>query len=180
MKSSQEINDIKLWSTVILAAGKGTRMNSDTPMVVLDLNGKPIIIWGLELITQLGFTDITVVTGHKADLVESVIKKDFQNISFCRVEELLGTAHSLQQALPHISPNSKNILVLFGDDLALYSPSSICEFVNYHQNNDNKVTFLTLLKKRPTELGGLEKDEDGNVIGVLTKSMQEERKLKSH
>jgi bifunctional N-acetylglucosamine-1-phosphate-uridyltransferase/glucosamine-1-phosphate-acetyltransferase GlmU-like protein len=169
------------WLVVILAAGKGTRMSGDLPKVIMDFHEKPILNWGIDTLKSAGMKNILIVTHWQADLIEDIVRSSYKDISFYRVSRLLGTADTLRETLLEI-PASKcsKILVLFGDDLALYTPKSITELVKEHENKKSKATYLTLLKRKPTDIGGLDKDINGNVVRVLTRSMLEKKQLKSY
>ena len=80
---------------VILAAGKGTRMNSGLPKPLHTLMGKPIIQYALETVLPLADNDPVLILGHGADQV----KESFgENLRYAEQDELLGTGHAVQQA----------------------------------------------------------------------------------
>ncbi|HTL39521.1 MAG TPA: NTP transferase domain-containing protein [Methylomirabilota bacterium] len=96
---------------VILAAGKGTRMNSDLPKVLVKLGGIPLIQRLINNLNKLHQgNNIIIVTGHKRDLVEAALGPSFL---YAVQEDQLGTAHALKTALPYVSAST--VLVLYGD-----------------------------------------------------------------
>lgn len=165
---------------IVLAGGKGTRMNSSLPKVLHKIAGKPIIFWTLELLKELNFENPIVVTGYEADLVKETIKKGGYEVSFARQEKSLGTADAVSEGLKKAPQDCKTILVLFGDDSALYTPDTIRKFLSYHQNSNHPMIIITVKKDQPTPLGGLEKDGEGNVIGILTQGQMLENGIKEN
>ena len=75
-------------SVVILAAGKGSRMNSNKPKVLQTLAGKPLIEHVVSAVENLGADNIIVVTGHMKEKVEQSLAD--RNITFVYQEDQLG------------------------------------------------------------------------------------------
>jgi len=67
------MEDIIMVKSVILAAGKGTRMKSDKPKVVHQVMGKPMVYYSIEAAHQAGADEVCVIVGYKADEVKSAI-----------------------------------------------------------------------------------------------------------
>lgn len=165
---------------IVLAGGKGTRMNSSLPKVLHEIAGKPIIFWTLELLKALNLKNPITVTGYKAGLIEKAIKDAGYRAIFAKQEAPLGTADAVSQGLKKASKNCKTILILFGDDSSLYTPDTISKFLSYHQNSNRPMTIITVKKDQPTPLGGLEKDRKGNVVGILTQKQMFEKGIKEN
>ena len=98
-------------SIVILAAGKGTRMNSQLPKVLQPLAGKPILQYVLDTTYSLQPNNISIVAGHKSEMLRELIKD--KNISWRIQDTQLGTGHAVIQAIPDL--NSDKTLILYGD-----------------------------------------------------------------
>ena len=98
---------------IILAAGKGTRMNSDLPKVLHKVAGRAMLSHVIKTAQKLSPEAIHVVIGHGAELVKEVINDS--SINWCLQEEQLGTGHAVQQAIPNIKNDQQNILILYGD-----------------------------------------------------------------
>ena len=99
-------------SIVILAAGQGTRMNSDLPKVLQPLAGRPLLRHVIDCATDIGAADTCVVYGHGGDAVPAAFEDE--KIRWALQAEQLGTGHAVQQAMPE-TPDSNRVLVLFGD-----------------------------------------------------------------
>lgn len=172
--------DEKNISVIILAAGKGTRMGEGIPKVIRPLAGEPILVWTLKTLSNVGFKTPIIVLGENALQVEAVLESHKENYVIALQKRLLGTAHGLKCGLKKVDPKAKYVLVLFGDDSALYSAQTIREFVERAVADRAKVLFLTSMMDQISDIGGLEKDGNGNVIGVLTRSMMESRNITNH
>ncbi len=100
---------------IVLAAGKGTRMNSDLPKVLHPIAGAPMLIHALRAGTALEPSRIAVVTGHGADAVEAAALEFDADIRTARQEEQLGTAHAVAQAREALEGHDADVIVLYGD-----------------------------------------------------------------
>ena len=98
---------------IILAAGKGSRMRSALPKVLQPLSGKPLLAHVVSAAEQLGNAAVTVVVGHEAEMVQSVMAKDF-SLNYVAQTEQLGTGHAVRQA-NEVYGDDDVVLVLYGD-----------------------------------------------------------------
>jgi bifunctional UDP-N-acetylglucosamine pyrophosphorylase/glucosamine-1-phosphate N-acetyltransferase len=110
---------------VLLAAGKGKRMGSDLPKVILPLCGVPIIFYQLNNLKKLKIP-IFVVLGHKREEVERIIPAD--EVKIVVQKEQLGTAHAVKTAMPAVEEFS-HLLILSGDTPMIKS-STIKKLIN--------------------------------------------------
>lgn len=99
-------------SVVILAAGKGTRMYSDTPKVLHHLAGKPLVQHVIDAARQTGARQIHIVYGHGGDRLQQTLTDP--SLHWILQAEQLGTGHAMQQAAPFFDDNEE-ILMLYGD-----------------------------------------------------------------
>lgn len=99
-------------SIIVLAAGAGTRMKSDTPKVLHKISGKPMLYYSIKEALKLS-DDITVVLFHQAQRVQAEMEKYFSNINFVIQDHLNypGTGG----AVMGIVPKYEKVLVLNGD-----------------------------------------------------------------
>ncbi|MFN7174029.1 MAG: bifunctional UDP-N-acetylglucosamine diphosphorylase/glucosamine-1-phosphate N-acetyltransferase GlmU [Thermaurantiacus tibetensis] len=98
---------------VILAAGKGTRMRSDTHKVLHPVGGRPMLLHLLETAAALAPVRTVVVVGDRAEQVAAVVKP--LGCETVVQEPQLGTGHAVLQAEPLLRAHEGPILVLFGD-----------------------------------------------------------------
>ncbi|MFI3138044.1 MAG: bifunctional UDP-N-acetylglucosamine diphosphorylase/glucosamine-1-phosphate N-acetyltransferase GlmU [Methylococcaceae bacterium] len=99
-------------STIILAAGKGTRMRSDKPKVLHAIANKPLLRHVYDMSAQLQNNAITIIYGHGGD----VLKSSHADLAAIWTEqrEQLGTGHAVQQAIPMIE-DTDTVLILYAD-----------------------------------------------------------------
>ena len=99
-------------STIILAAGQGTRMVSDLPKVLHPLNGKPLILYAVEAAESVGTEKPVVVIGNGAEKVREVVG---ERAIFAVQEKRLGTAHAVLSAENNYKDFEGLILVVAAD-----------------------------------------------------------------
>ena len=99
-------------STIILAAGQGTRMRSALPKVLQPLAGRPLLGHVLDCAASLQADDVCVVYGHGGEAVRSTFADN--SLRWALQAEQLGTGHAVQQAMPD-TPDGNRVLILFGD-----------------------------------------------------------------
>lgn len=100
---------------VILAAGMGTRMNSDLPKVLHEIAGAPMLAHAMRAGTALDPARIVVVAGHGAQQVSAAARDWDERAEIVVQEEQLGTAHAVAQAAPLLKGFSGDAFVLYGD-----------------------------------------------------------------
>ncbi|MGR3435034.1 MAG: bifunctional UDP-N-acetylglucosamine diphosphorylase/glucosamine-1-phosphate N-acetyltransferase GlmU [Shimia sp.] len=100
---------------VILAAGKGTRMQSDLPKVLHEIAGTPLLIHALKSAAALEPTRTIVVAGHGAETVEKAAKTWDETVEVVLQTEQLGTGHAVDQARTALEGFDGPVIVLYGD-----------------------------------------------------------------
>lgn len=148
------------WS-VILAAGKGTRMKSSLPKVLHPLCGRPMLWFVLEAVQNLTCRQVVVV-GHGSEEVRTTFGED---LLYVEQEEQLGTGHALMKSLPQL-PEKGEVLVLCGDT-PLLSEDLLQRFLNHHRQQGGAATVLTALLENPSGYGRLIRDEHGRVQEIV-------------
>jgi len=166
---------------VILAAGKGTRMDSELPKVLVPLNGRPMIDYLMEAVVASGVDScpIVVVSPDNKQIISQALAK--YNVEYAIQEKILGTGHAVARARTYINPETKNILVLYGDHPFLTS-DSISKFAN---TNQVAVTIMPALLPNFEDWyhnfyhwGRIVRGANNNVEGIIElKDATEEQKL---
>jgi bifunctional UDP-N-acetylglucosamine pyrophosphorylase / glucosamine-1-phosphate N-acetyltransferase len=100
---------------IILAAGQGTRMNSDLPKVLHKVAGAPLLVHAMRAGAQLEPEQCIVVAGHGSDLVTAAAKAYDATTKVVLQAEQLGTGHAVAQALPALEGFTGKVIVLYGD-----------------------------------------------------------------
>jgi bifunctional UDP-N-acetylglucosamine pyrophosphorylase / glucosamine-1-phosphate N-acetyltransferase len=136
---------------VILAAGQGTRMKSNLPKVLHPIAGRPMIERVLETANALSPETVTLIVGHKADVLRSKLV-DNPNVQFALQEPQLGTAHALQQAEPLLTGRSGSLVLLSGD-VPLLSADTLRRLLDTHRGSGAAATVVTATVQRPYGYG---------------------------
>ena len=100
---------------VILAAGMGTRMNSDLPKVLHQVAGAPMVVHSIKAAAAIEAERIVVVTGHGAAQVTKAVQDWNPDTATVEQTEQLGTAHAVLQARDALAGFSGDVIVLYGD-----------------------------------------------------------------
>ena len=158
---------IENFATIVLAAGKGTRLAegcpSPAPKVLYQIAGRPMIGYTLDLLKGLGLEEIVIVVGHRADDVKREVGPGFK---FAVQDKRLGTGHAAKVGLVPVSKSKKEILIINGDDSAFYRPKTLQTIINEHVSKGDTVTFVTLKLENPIGLGRVIR-KNGAVVDII-------------
>jgi bifunctional UDP-N-acetylglucosamine pyrophosphorylase / glucosamine-1-phosphate N-acetyltransferase len=135
----------------ILAAGKGTRMNSARPKVLHRVAGLPMIEYVLGAAASLGARTTALVVGYQAEMVKAALSNE-TGLTFVVQEPQLGTAHALLMTEPVFS-NATGTLVLLSGDVPLLAPATLKALVDRHETSRAAVTVLTAVVDQPGGYG---------------------------
>jgi UDP-N-acetylglucosamine diphosphorylase/glucosamine-1-phosphate N-acetyltransferase len=150
---------------VILAAGKGTRMNSDLPKVVHEVAGRPMVRWVVDAVRTAGARRIVLVVGHGADTVRACFAGD-DDIEYVIQEEQLGTGHATRMAEPPLEGFEGDVLVLAGDG-PLIRPETISIMLERHRAARAAATLATAIIDDPTGYGRVVRDADDRFVSIV-------------
>jgi bifunctional UDP-N-acetylglucosamine pyrophosphorylase / glucosamine-1-phosphate N-acetyltransferase len=150
--------------TVVLAAGKGTRMKSLQPKVVHAVLGLPLIEHVLRAADSLDPARTIVILGHGAEAVRETLAKRL-GLLFASQEPQLGTAHALLQAEPHLTGCRGTVVLLYGD-VPLLRPATLRALVDAHRRRRAAATVLTARVDRPTGYGRIVR-EGGRIAAIV-------------
>ena len=153
---------LKNMNVVILAAGKGTRMRSNTPKTLFNLAGKPILFHVIDLALKTECDDVYVVTGYRADLIRQKVSDVYPKVKFIHQEEQLGTGHALLQTLNHL-PEHGRLLVLYGDvpSLSIKTVSALM------QGSSQSLQWLSAELPDPSGYGRILRDNTNRVMAII-------------
>lgn len=151
-------------TAVILAAGKGTRMNSPYPKVLFKLCGRPLLEWVVKAVRGAGIGRVIVVVGsYKEEVVEVV---DGLDVEWVEQSQQLGTGHALKVASPLLRGSEGDVLVLYGDT-PLVRAETLRELYNLHSETQAEVTLLTTCPEDPTGYGRVIRGREGRVTKIV-------------
>lgn len=149
--------------SVILAAGKGTRMRSGMTKLMHDLCGKPVVRYASEASMKCGIKRNIVVVGHCAEAVYEALGEKFEYVV---QKEQLGTGHAFRQALPLLKGFKGDLLVFNGDGPFLTS-EIMEQLISHHQRTGAAATILTALLPDPGNYGRIVRGLDGSVVKIV-------------
>lgn len=132
----------KRTTVLILAAGKGTRLNcADKPKVMIEVGGKPMVEYLVETLERVGFTpaQIVMVVGFQK---EKVIEYFGRRVTYVHQAEQLGTGHAVAQAQEYIRDTAKHIVVLYGD-MPFLRPASIIRLIQTQYQSQSVLAVMT-------------------------------------
>lgn len=146
---------------VILAAGQGTRMYSDTPKVLHDLGGKPLLGRVVDVAESLDTAAIHVVYGYGGERVREAIGAN--EFNWVLQAEQKGTAHAMMQALPRVDDQAC-VLVLYGD-VPLIQAQTLRELTS--ATDGKGLAILTAELADPSGYGRIIRDDRGRVMKIV-------------
>lgn len=150
---------------VILAAGKSTRMKSDTPKVLHKLAGLPVLQWVLNQAESLQSEETIVVIGHEGDRVRKAFER-FPGIRFVIQEPQLGTGHAVMQARHALGGFSGDVAILCGD-VPLIRGKTLQLLRHMHSSEAAACTVLTTLPENPQGYGRILRDGMNRVRRII-------------
>jgi len=146
-------------ASVILAAGKGTRMKSDLVKVLHPILGRPMLSYTVDLsLHHIKAEKTIVVIGHQADQIEE--RFGDSRIEFVHQDEQLGTGHAVLQVLPFLRGFTGIALILCGD-VPLVKAETLRSFIDTFLENHSTIAVLTAVVKNPYGYGRIIRGEEG-------------------
>ena len=163
--------------SIILAAGEGTRMKSNTPKVLHKICGKALLDYVIEASKSAGVKENYVIVGHGGDKVREYFKDTdviFRNQPVGE-EYPYGTGYAVMQAIDSIEDDS-NVVILYGDT-PLITGDTIKQLLDYHKNMGNHATVLTAHVEEPTGYGRIVRDENNRILKIVEHKDANEEEL---
>jgi len=151
--------DLEGIATVILAAGKGTRMKSELVKVLHPILGLPMLSYPIELsLKGIKAEKTIVVVGHQADRIQGMFK-NFK-IDIALQEKQLGTGHAVLQAIPFLQSFSGTVLILCGD-VPLVELETLRSFIDTYKENGSTLSVLAAVVEEPFGYGRILRNSEG-------------------
>ena len=180
------------YATVVLAAGKGTRMRSTLPKVLHAVVGLPLLAYvlnaleavpsALSINSSLPITASSrpiVVLGYGAEQIEATFG---ERCSYALQEDQAGTGHAVltaQKNVDGLDPLPQTVLVCYGDT-PLITNEILARVLAEHATQQATITFLTSITDQPTDFGRVVRDADGQVCEIveMKRATEEQKRIR--
>lgn len=158
-------------NAIILAAGKGTRMKSDTSKVMHTIIDRPMLAYIIDALKAVNVERIVVVVGYQAES----IKEAFPDVEFALQEPQLGTGHAVMQCTA-LKDAKGDTLIINGDGPCI-QPETLEKL--FKENEDAAGTLLTAVLEDGAHYGRIVRDDKGNVVSIVEAKdcTEEQRKI---
>lgn len=149
---------------IILAAGEGKRMKSNTPKVLHRVCGKEMINHVIDNIRKSGVEEVSVVIGKGADKVRKGTES--RNIFYSVQEEQLGTGHAVMCAEEFLKGKKGSVAIFVGDG-PLITEETVTKLTKYHEEQKCSATILTSIMSNPLKYGRIIRNTQGEVEKIV-------------
>ncbi len=166
--------------SVILAAGKGTRMKSETPKVLHQIFDKTLVGYVIDAVNNTGLIDESfVIVGHQAERVEEYIKSNYTNAKTVLQSPQLGTGHAVSMVCPYLE-NFKGEVVILCGDTPLITSETLKKFIEYHKSANSDITVMSAIFDNPTNYGRIIRNSDNSLNSIVEEkdATEEQKKIK--
>ena len=150
---------------VVLAAGKGTRMQSDKPKVLFEVCGRPLIDFVLDALERVGVKRTVVVIGYRGEDVQLALRAR-SGLAFAEQKKQLGTGHAVMMCRDELEQHDGPVLILTGDS-PLAQSSSLEKLLEEFERGTPACILGTLHAENPAGLGRIVRDEDGQFEAIV-------------
>ena len=152
-------------STIILAAGKGTRMKSDLVKVLHPLLGVPMLSYPIDLsLNGINSGKTIVVVGYQGEKIRASFPDD--RLTFVDQGDPLGTGHAVLCTENYLKGVKGVILVLYGD-VPLLKADTLRKCIDTHKRNEGVITVMSAVLENPTGYGRIVKMDGGLVQRIV-------------
>jgi bifunctional UDP-N-acetylglucosamine pyrophosphorylase/glucosamine-1-phosphate N-acetyltransferase len=169
----------KSLEAIILAAGKGTRMESDLPKVCHPVGGRPMVCAVVDACFEAGCSRVVVVVGYKQELVRQALESYGDRVEYAIQHEQLGTGHAVVSAIdayPHETQSNTDVFVLCGDG-PLIRTSTLQTMLDRHQSSGADATLATSIIDDPDGYGRIVRSDDGGFERIIEQKNANEDEL---
>ena len=156
-------------STVVLAAGYGTRMKSDLPKVLHPVMGRPMIDWAVSTAQAVSHLSPVVVVGRRRELIEQLLG---DRVRYAVQPEMLGTGHAVMQATSLLRGQADVVLVTYGD-MPLLRSDTLQKLLELFDQVDEKdptmpaIAMLTIDRDDEQGFGRILRNAQGEIQGIV-------------
>ena len=158
-------------AVLVLAAGAGTRMRSDTPKVLHTMGGRSMLSHALHAVTKVAPQHLVAVLGKDRDRIAPVVGQLAghlgRRIDIAVQEEQLGTGHAALCGLAALPADFDGTVVITSGDIPLLDAETLAELIAAHRAVSAAVTVLTTTVPNARGYGRILRTQDGEVIAIV-------------
>ena len=151
--------------SIILAAGKGTRMKSETPKVLHKIMEKTLLGYVLDSVKNITDENFVIV-GHHAEEVEKYVNDNYSASKTVLQSPQLGTGHAVSMACPYLENYGGDVIVLCGDT-PLITEETLKNFVDFHKKSNSDITVMSTIFADPTNYGRIIREDNGSLKCIV-------------
>ena len=165
-------------AAVILAAGMGTRMESNKAKVLHEIIGRPMVTYVIESARKVVGDNVVLVIGNQADKVKRIVSEE-SGVIFAIQKMQHGTGHAVLCAQLYIPEHADQVVILCGD-VPLIKPSTIIRLIDNHIKAMRDISILAVEIDNPKGYGRILLDKNRNVTGIVeeTDATEEQKAIK--
>jgi UDP-N-acetylglucosamine diphosphorylase/glucosamine-1-phosphate N-acetyltransferase len=150
---------------VVLAAGKGTRMKSDLPKVLVPVLERPMLHFVIEALAKAGIDECLVVIGYRGGDVRASLA-GYPRVRFVEQREQLGTGHAVMVCREELAAHQGPVLIVTGDS-PLIQVSSVRALFDEYERSHPACLLGTAFRDDPRGLGRIVRDAEGRFQAIV-------------
>ncbi len=158
-------------AVLVLAAGPGTRMRSDTPKVLHTIAGRSMLSHSLHAVAKVAPQHLVVVLGHDHERIQPLVAELGETlgrtIDVALQDRPLGTGHAVLCGLSALPDDYAGIVVVTSGDTPLLDSDTLAGLVATHSAQAAAVTVLTTTLSDPVGYGRILRTQDNEVMGIV-------------
>jgi bifunctional UDP-N-acetylglucosamine pyrophosphorylase/glucosamine-1-phosphate N-acetyltransferase len=158
-------------AVLVLAAGTGSRMRSDTPKVLHTIAGRSMLAHSLQAIAKVAPQHLIVVLGHNHERIAPVVAELAgqlgRGIGVALQAQQLGTGHAVLCGLAALPEDYTGAVVVTSGDVPLLDADTLADLIAVHSARAAAVTMLTTTLSDPTGYGRILRTQDNEVIAIV-------------
>ena len=158
-------------SVLVLAAGPGTRMRSDTPKVLHTIGGRSMLSHLLHAITKVAPQHLVVVLGHDHERISPLVAEWAdalgRPIAVALQDRPLGTGHAVGCGLAALPDDYAGVVVVTAGDTPLLDSDTLADLIAAHGAGSAAVTVLTTTLSDPSGYGRILRTQDNEVMAIV-------------
>jgi len=152
---------------VIMAAGKGTRMNDPSKAKVMyEVLGKPLVHYVVDLAKTLNALRTVVIVGYQREVVIQYLRNSHPDVEIAVQTEQRGTGHAMMQIESMLKDFTGDVAILSGD-VPLLTAHSMQDLLHHHHRTRAEATILTADFSDPTGYGRIIRNTQGSVTRII-------------